>query len=52
MSENNKERNNQLSSITSPNTIDYLASKIKEHNLGGIKVGITQPNGARVDLAV
>jgi hypothetical protein len=38
--------------ITSPKVIDYLAGKVKEHNLGGIKLEIKQPNGSEIGLSV
>jgi len=38
--------------ITSPEVIDYLASKVKEHDLGGIKLEVKQPNGPEIGLSV
>ena len=37
--------------IISPNTIDYLANKAKEHNIG-IKIEKKHPNGASESLSV
>ena len=37
--------------ITSPETIDYLAEKLKEHDLKGIKVGV-EKGDSRIDIAV
>ncbi|RIA79641.1 hypothetical protein C1645_840209 [Glomus cerebriforme] len=38
----NKEPNEIEKKITSPDTIDCLAGKLKEHNLGGIKLELMQ----------
>jgi len=38
--------------ITSPNTIDYLAGKIKEHDLKGIKLEVKHPSGPQISLAL
>lgn len=52
------ENNNQLSNpnqienkITSPNTIDYLAGKVKEYDIG-IKVEKSYPSGYKESVAV
>jgi len=37
--------------IISPNTIDYLANKAKEHNIG-IKIEKKYPNGVSESLSV
>jgi hypothetical protein len=41
----------ELAKIISPNTIDYLAGKVKEHNIG-IKMEKKYSNGSSETLSV
>ena len=47
----NNELLNYSKKITSPSTIDYLAGKVKEHNIG-IKLERRQPNGTYESLSI